>query len=101
MPLLYESGLESYFERVVVVYVPRDVQKQRLMERDKLSETEAERRLEAQMPIEEKRRRADVVIDNSERWRRPDDRWTPSCARWRAVDAPFAFCDLLRSVPAG
>jgi dephospho-CoA kinase len=65
VPLLYESGLESYFERVVVVYVPRDVQKQRLMERDKLSETEAERRLEAQMPIEEKRRRADVVIDNS------------------------------------
>lgn len=65
VPLLFESGLESYFERVVVVYVPREVQRQRLMARDKLSEAEAERRLAAQMDIEEKRRRADFVIDNS------------------------------------
>jgi dephospho-CoA kinase len=65
VPLLYESGLMSYFEKVMVVYVPRAEQLRRLMERDKLTAEEAERRLAAQMDIEEKKDRADYVIDNS------------------------------------
>lgn len=65
VPLLYESGLESYFEQIMVVYVPRQVQLQRLLERDKLSMDEAIKRLEAQMNIEEKKLRADILIDNS------------------------------------
>lgn len=65
VPLLYESRLEDYFDKVMVVYVPRDVQKRRLMARDSLSGEEAEQRLRAQMDIEEKKRRADIVIDNS------------------------------------
>ncbi|MBN2982987.1 MULTISPECIES: dephospho-CoA kinase [Cohnella] len=65
VPLLYESGLQFLFERVMVVYVPRDVQLQRLMKRDGLPEAEAKRRLAAQMDIEEKKRMADIVIDNS------------------------------------
>ncbi|TJY39696.1 dephospho-CoA kinase [Cohnella pontilimi] len=65
VPLLYESGLTEYFERVMVVYVPREEQLKRLMTRDKLSAEEAERRLAAQMDIEEKKRRADILIDNS------------------------------------
>lgn len=64
VPLLYESRLTSYFSKVMVVYVPRDEQLRRLIERDKLSATEAERRLAAQMDIEEKKRLADYVIDN-------------------------------------
>ena len=65
VPLLFESGLESYFDKIMVVYVPRDEQKRRLMARDSLTEEEAEQRLKAQMDIEEKKRRADIVIDNS------------------------------------
>jgi dephospho-CoA kinase len=65
VPLLYESGLVSYFEKIMVVYVPRQAQLERLMRRDKLSREEAEKRLNAQMDIEEKKRRADYVIDNS------------------------------------
>ena len=65
VPLLYESGLERMFEEVVVVYVPREVQLARLMRRDGLTRELAEERLSAQMPIEEKKRRADFVIDNS------------------------------------
>lgn len=65
VPLLYESGLASCFERVMVVYVPRAEQLKRLMSRDKLSEDEAEKRLAAQMDIEEKKKRADFLIDNS------------------------------------
>jgi dephospho-CoA kinase len=65
VPLLFESEMQTYFERIMVVYVPRDVQLVRLMERDKLSAEDAERRLAAQMDIEEKRSRAEIVIDNS------------------------------------
>ncbi len=64
VPLLYESKLESYFDRVMVVYLPREKQLSRLIERDGLSREEAEKRLAAQMDIEEKKVRADVLIDN-------------------------------------
>ncbi len=64
IPLFYETG--SYpIDKVIVVYAPRAVQKARLMERENLSEAEADARLAAQMDIEEKRKRADWVIDNS------------------------------------
>ncbi|MCD9026589.1 dephospho-CoA kinase [Cohnella silvisoli] len=66
VPLLYESGLESYFEQIMVVYVPRETQLQRLLARDKLTIEEAQKRLDAQMDIEDKKRRADILIDNSE-----------------------------------
>ena len=65
VPLLYEVGWETGCDLVVVVYTTRAVQEQRLMERDGLSEHEAKLRLDAQMSIEEKRRRADFVIDNT------------------------------------
>lgn len=66
IPLLFESGLDKLydFKDVIVVYAPREVQLERLMARDGLSREDAEKRLAAQMPIEEKRVLADVVIDN-------------------------------------
>lgn len=64
IPLLYESGMQSMFDGVIVVYVPRDVQIKRLMQRDDLSEDQAVQRLNAQMDIEDKRSRADYVIYN-------------------------------------
>ncbi|WP_353661520.1 dephospho-CoA kinase [Hydrogenimonas sp. SS33] len=64
IPLFFETG--SYpIEKVIVVYAPREVQKERLMKREGLSEAEAEARLNAQLDIEEKRKRATWVIDNS------------------------------------
>lgn len=65
VPLLFESRLESYFEQVMVVYVPRETQLRRLIERDVLTPEEAEKRLAAQMDIEEKKRRADILIHNT------------------------------------
>jgi dephospho-CoA kinase len=66
IPLLFEHGRESMFEGVVLVYAPRDVQLQRLRERNALDEAAAEQRLAAQMPIDEKRDRATWIIDNSD-----------------------------------
>jgi dephospho-CoA kinase len=63
IPLVYETGHAAEFDRVIVAACDRAVQKRRVMARDHLSDTEAEQRLTAQMPIDEKRRRADYVID--------------------------------------
>lgn len=67
IPLLYESGLDKQFnfEEILVVYVPRHVQLERLMHRDGLSAAEANQRINSQLPIEKKRELADIVIDNS------------------------------------
>jgi dephospho-CoA kinase len=63
IPLFYETGAYP-IDRVVVVYAPRELQKKRLMEREGLSESEAEARLDAQMDIEIKRRQATWVVRN-------------------------------------
>lgn len=72
IPLLFEgrvagrgSGATGEFDATVCVWVPRDVQVERTMARDDCSRDEAERRVSAQLPIDEKRAMADHVIDNS------------------------------------
>jgi len=62
IPLLYECGMEHLFDQIWVVSAPRSVQIARLHERDGLSAQEAARRIDAQMPLEEKCRLADAVI---------------------------------------
>ncbi len=65
IPLLYETGRADAFDRVVVAACSREEQKRRAMARDRLTEAEADQRLAAQMPIEEKMRLADFVVDTS------------------------------------
>ena len=62
VPLLYETGHEHDFDRVVVCACPPELQLARVMARDGLPEPEARARLDAQWPIEEKAARADYVI---------------------------------------
>jgi dephospho-CoA kinase len=64
-PLLYEVGLEALLDSVVVVWAPREVQRERLVRRDALSPEAAEARLAAQLPIDEKAARADFVVENA------------------------------------
>ena len=65
IPLLYECGMENMFDTVWVVRAERETQIQRLFERDGLSREQAEHRIDSQMPLEEKIRRANAVIDTS------------------------------------
>jgi len=65
VPLLFENGLERLYSQVVLVYVPLEVQLQRLVSERGLDEKRARAIIASQMPIEEKRRLADHVIDNS------------------------------------
>ena len=63
-PLLYEVGLASQVSEVWVVYLDRESQLERLMARDGLSREAALARIASQMPMEEKKRLGDIVIDN-------------------------------------
>ncbi|CAJ99956.1 dephospho-CoA kinase [Helicobacter acinonychis] len=67
IPLFFEvGGKERYpVSKVVLIYAPRALQIERLLERDKLKETEILQRLNCQMDIEQKRLMSDYVIDNS------------------------------------
>jgi dephospho-CoA kinase len=65
IPLLYEAGAERDVDTVVVVTAPPEDQVQRLMARDGLSRDHAQARVSAQMPTQEKARRADFVVDAS------------------------------------
>lgn len=66
IPLLYEEKLDRLCDKVIVVYVPEEIQRERLKKRDNLSDQEITSRLTSQMPIDEKKKLADLVIDNSE-----------------------------------
>ena len=64
VPLLYEKKMENMFDTIIVVYVDRKTQIKRIMERNKISEEGAEKRLKLQMDIEEKKKKAQIIIDN-------------------------------------
>ncbi len=64
--LMIESGGYKRFDKLIVVHCREDVQIERLMQRNKLSRAEAEQRIAAQMPQDEKKKFADYLIDTSE-----------------------------------
>lgn len=64
VPLLFETGLERMVDEVWVVYVDHQTQLERLMKRDGLSVEDALRKISSQIPLEEKIKLADHVIDN-------------------------------------
>ena len=65
LPLLFELGYESWFDQIWLVDVTEETQLSRLMTRNALSQKEAEKRIAAQLSLQEKRNRADVLIDNN------------------------------------
>lgn len=67
IPLFFEVGGKKCYpvSKVVLVYAPRVLQIERLLERDKLKEAEILQRLACQMDIEQKRAMSDCIIDNS------------------------------------
>src|SRR5699024_1390791 len=65
IPLLYESNLIEYVDKVLVVYVDEAVQLQRVVSRDNSTEEEAKQRINSQIPVAEIAKKADEVIDNN------------------------------------
>jgi len=64
--LMIESGGYKRFDKLIVVHCRPEVQLERLMLRDGLSGAEAQKRIDSQMPQEEKQRYADYLIDTSD-----------------------------------
>lgn len=64
VPLLFEKKLQKNFDATMVISCTPQKQLQRIIKRDGLSSQEARLRIKAQMPLDEKRRMADVNIDN-------------------------------------
>lgn len=66
IPLLYEVDRDKDFDAVIVVAVDPETQVRRVTQRDQISEVEARKRLRAQLPIDDKVRRANYVIRTNE-----------------------------------
>ncbi|MBF7102529.1 dephospho-CoA kinase [Pediococcus pentosaceus] len=64
-PVLFEQGYEKMADYLMVIKTSAQIQVERLMQRDSLNEIDAQKRIQAQMPIEEKVKKADIVIDTS------------------------------------
>lgn len=65
IPLLFEQDYASWFDETWLVYVSREPQLDRLMNRDQLSKESAETRLASQWPLEEKKKFATYILDNN------------------------------------
>jgi dephospho-CoA kinase len=65
IPLLIEANMQKMVDLILLVYVPREVQIARLQNRDSMTRAEAEQRLKSQTPLEEKKKHAHIIIDNS------------------------------------
>ena len=83
VPLLIELNLCYLFDRVVLVYAPPEAQVRRLMQREGITRQEAEERLRAQLPIDQKRGYAQHVIDNRGS---PEDTAAQVEALWRELN---------------
>lgn len=64
-PTLIETGFYTEVDYIVLVYTDVNTQIQRVRERDKLSRNDAVNRINAQMPLNEKKKYADMIIDTS------------------------------------
>lgn len=68
VPLLFEAGYAEKMNEIWVVWVPEATQRERVMQRDALNAQEVRLRIQAQQSLDEKKNKADVVIDNSGDW---------------------------------
>lgn len=65
IPLLFESNLTHMVDKTILIYVDELIQLERLIKRNGLSEVDAKARVDSQMPLVEKKKLADVVINNN------------------------------------
>lgn len=65
VPLLYEAQLENRFDKIIVVYVSKATQIERLVYRDNINKEYADQKIKAQIDIEIKKQKADYIVDNS------------------------------------
>ena len=65
IPLLFEGGYDKMCDFTMVIYIPKELQIERLVQRDGLTRDKALKRISAQLDSAERNSKADIVIDNS------------------------------------
>ncbi|WP_153730635.1 dephospho-CoA kinase [Sporosarcina obsidiansis] len=85
IPLLFESKLHSYVEKVLVVSVTKELQKQRLIARNELSEQEADARIASQLDMTIKEQGADAVIHNNGTIEETEKQLVEILRKWKAI----------------
>ena len=66
IPLLFEAKFTDLCTEIWLVKCPKDIQKKRLMKRNKISDDEAEKIINLQLNFEDKSKFSDVILDNSD-----------------------------------
>ena len=84
IPLLFESKLQSYVDKILVVSATPEIQMERLMVRNGYSADEAEIRINAQLPISEKEKGADAVINNNGTLKETEKQLDDLLVNWNA-----------------
>ena len=65
VPLLFESGIDKFCDKILVVISDYEIQLNRIIERDKINRELAEKIIKSQLSNEERIKKADVVIENN------------------------------------
>lgn len=65
MPLLFEVGYAKKVDKVILIYCKKNIEINRLINRDNIQKEDALKMMEAQMDLEEKKKMADIIIDNN------------------------------------
>ncbi|AXH99436.1 dephospho-CoA kinase [Sporosarcina sp. PTS2304] len=85
IPLLFESKLQDYVEKILVVSVTQEVQKRRLIARNQLTDQEAEARIASQLDLSIKEHGADAVIHNNGTIKETERQLVTILEKWQAV----------------
>ncbi|GEN85597.1 dephospho-CoA kinase [Oceanobacillus sp. FSL W8-0428] len=86
IPLLFESKLTSLADQILVVFVDAETQRKRLLERNQLTEQEAMDRIGSQMPLEEKAKLADELIDNNHTIEESKNQLLDLLRKWNIIE---------------
>lgn len=86
IPLLFESKLTHFADKILLVYVTPDVQVNRLMKRNQYNEKEARQRIDSQMPLEEKKHLADEVLYNNGTVEETKNQLSAILDKWKLSD---------------
>ncbi|MFJ8089009.1 dephospho-CoA kinase [Lysinibacillus sp. NPDC095746] len=85
IPLLFESKLQHFVERIIVVSVSEEVQLRRLMERNNLSKEDALARIRSQLPLSVKEKGAHAVIYNNENLEQTEQQLKKILTYWDVI----------------
>lgn len=85
IPLLFESKLQSFVDKIIVVSVSPEIQKERLIARNVLSQEEADARIRSQLPMKMKEQGADAVLFNNGTQEETEEQLDRVLLEWHVV----------------